>query len=49
MRELLITQKDILLRLERMEKQVEHNSHDIQLIFTALKKLLNPPMNQDKE
>jgi ORF6N domain len=43
MRELLLTHKDILIKLEQMEKQVTQNSEDIQLIFEALKQLLNPP------
>lgn len=42
MREMLLTHKDILLKLEKFEKQLAINSEDIQLIFKALKKLLNP-------
>src|SRR5258706_16002318 len=37
LRELLLTHKDILLKLEQLEKQVVQNSEDIQMIFTALK------------
>ena len=43
LRELLLTHKDILLKLEQLERQVVQNSADIQMIFTALKQLLNPP------
>jgi hypothetical protein len=43
MRELLLTHKDILLKLEQLENQVTQNSEDIQTIFAALKELLNPP------
>ncbi|HEV7230508.1 MAG TPA: ORF6N domain-containing protein [Bacteroidia bacterium] len=43
MRELLLTHKDILLQLERMETQVLKNSEDIKTLFSALRKLLNPP------
>ena len=43
LRELLLTHKDILLKLEQLERQVVQNSEDIQMIFTALKSLLNPP------
>src|ERR1044071_2079883 len=43
LREMLLTHKDILLKLEQLEKQVIQNSEDIQMIFTALKELLNPP------
>jgi hypothetical protein len=42
MRELLSTHKDILLQLEKLEKQVGENSDDIYKIFSALKKLLDP-------
>jgi hypothetical protein len=42
LRELLLTHKDILLKLEQLERQVVQNSEDIQMIFTALKQLLNP-------
>jgi len=43
MREMLLTHKDILLKLEKFEKQLVHNSEDIHLIFQALKQLINPP------
>jgi hypothetical protein len=41
MREFLLTHKDILIKLEQIEKQTIHNTEDIQLIFEYLKKLLN--------
>ena len=43
MREILLTHKDILLRLEKIEKKLAGHDEDIQLIFQYLKKLLNPP------
>ena len=50
MRALLLTHKDILVKLERVEKallkqDVRMNKHEenIQMIFEALKRLLNPP------
>jgi len=43
MREMLLTHKDILIKLEQFEKQIVKNSEDIQLIFDALKQLLSPP------
>jgi len=50
MRELLLTHKDILIKLEQMEKQLikqggklKKHGEDIQLIFEYLKQLLNPP------
>jgi hypothetical protein len=48
MRKMLLTQKDILLKLEEMEKQVARNDKDIQLIFSALKQLLNPQNSGNK-
>ncbi len=42
MRELLLTHKDILLKLEQIEKQVIQNSDDVAIIFETLKQLLNP-------
>ncbi len=42
LREMLLTHKDILLKLELLEKQVVQNSEEIQTIFSALKQLLNP-------
>jgi ORF6N domain-containing protein len=50
MREMLLTHKDILVKLEQIEKTLlQHDSRmdrhedQIQLIFGALKQLLNPP------
>jgi hypothetical protein len=50
MRELLLTNKDILIRLEQMEKKIlrqggkmKKHDEDIQMIFEALKQLLDPP------
>lgn len=43
MRALLMTHKDILLQLEKMEKKLGKHDEQIALVFTYLKKLLNPP------
>ena len=43
MREMLLTHKDILLQLEKVEKKLTGHDEDIALIFGYLKKLLNPP------
>ena len=43
MKEILLTNKDILLKLEQMEKDVKTNKKDIALIFEALKQLLQKP------
>lgn len=49
-REVLLTHKDVLLKMEQLEKTMlkqdeKTNKHEeeIQLIFNALKQLLNPP------
>jgi hypothetical protein len=43
MRELLISKKDILLQLEKIEGRLTKHDFQIALIFQHLKKLLNPP------
>jgi phage regulator Rha-like protein len=43
MKEMLLTHKDILLQLHKIEKKLTAHDEDIQLIFQYLKKLLNPP------
>jgi hypothetical protein len=43
MKELLLSHKDILLKLEKMEKDVKSNKEDIAMIFEALRQLLNQP------
>lgn len=42
-RQMLSTHKDILLKLEQIEKQTTNNSKDIQVIFRALKQLIEQP------
>lgn len=46
MKEMLLDNKDILLKLEKMEKDVKENKHDIAIIFEALKQLLDPPQSK---
>lgn len=55
LREMLLTHKDILLKLEKVEKELMKqetptttNEDNIQMIFEALKKLLNPPADPRK-
>jgi len=43
MKELLITHKDILLQLEKIERKLTGHDEDIALIFQYLKQLLNLP------
>ena len=42
-REMLLTNKEILLKLEQLERKASGHDEEIRLIFDALKKLLNPP------
>lgn len=50
MREMLLTHRDLLLKMEQLERKIlgqDERAHkheeEIQLIFNALKQLLNPP------
>jgi hypothetical protein len=43
MREILLTHKDILLQLEKIETRLTGHDEDLQLVFKYLKQLLNPP------
>jgi phage regulator Rha-like protein len=43
MKEMLLTHKDILLQLQKIENKLTAHDEDIKLIFLYLKKLLSPP------
>src|SRR5215831_3981236 len=43
MREIMLTNKDMLLKPEQLEKDVSKNKQDITLIFQALRQLLSKP------
>ena len=43
MREMVLTNKDILLKLEEIERKLDSHDNDIDQIFGYLKELLNPP------
>lgn len=56
LREMLISHKDLLVKLERLEKKLlkqdersKKAEEDIQIIFQALKRLLNPPLPERKK
>jgi hypothetical protein len=56
MREMLLTHKDILIKLEKLEKKMviqsknlKKHENEIQIIFKALKQLLNPPAQPRKQ
>jgi phosphomevalonate kinase len=46
LREMLFTNKDILLKLEKLEHQVGEHSNEIQVIFKYLKELLTPEQSE---
>jgi hypothetical protein len=46
LRELVLTNKDILLKLEQLEKKLSNHDEEIELIFDTLKELIKP---QNKE
>lgn len=43
MREMLSAHKEVLLKLDQLEKKITGHDADIQVIFGALKQLLGPP------
>jgi ORF6N domain-containing protein len=49
MRQLLLTHKDILLQLEKIEKKLTRHDDDIALIFEYLKQLLTPPQTTRRQ
>lgn len=56
LREILLTHKDILLKLEQLEttiikqdKRIGKHEDEIQLIFNALKQLLHPQQQPRKQ
>jgi hypothetical protein len=48
LREMMLTHKDLLLKVEQLENKVVSNSREIQVIFEALKELLQPPAVERK-
>ena len=44
MREMLLTHKDILLQLEKIEQKLAGHDEQIEQVFLYLKQLLNPPL-----
>lgn len=55
-REVLLTHKDVLIKLEQLEKKLilqeetsKKHENEIQIIFKALKELLNPPAQPRKQ
>ena len=48
LRELLLTHKDLAQKLEELERKYQLHETDIQVIFEAIKKLLEPPSEPPK-
>ena len=48
LKEMLLTHKDILLQMQKVENKLTEHDEDIKLIFEYLKKLLNPPQEPRK-
>lgn len=46
MREMLISNKDILLKMKELEEEVVSNSADIRVLFEAMKQLLTTPKKE---
>jgi hypothetical protein len=42
LREMLMTNKDILLKLEKLERRLINHDQDIKIVFEYLRELLNP-------
>lgn len=49
LREMLLTHKDILLKIEQIEKKVTGQEYEIQMIFSAIKELLDPTQGPRKK
>jgi hypothetical protein len=48
MREILSTHKDVLAKLDQLERKVIAQDQDIQVIFNYLRELLNPNTNETR-
>ena len=48
MKELLIMHKDILVKLEQLEKQTDKHDDQIKLIFSYIKKLVEQPKEETR-
>jgi hypothetical protein len=44
LRGMLMTNKDILLKLEKLERQVSNHDENFKIVFKYLKELLSPPV-----
>lgn len=49
LREMLLSNKEILLKLEKLERTVMSHDEELKLLFKYLRELLNPPEEPRKE
>jgi hypothetical protein len=49
MREVLLSHKDLLLRLDQLERRVGKNDEDIPMVFQVLRQLISPPSTPGKK
>jgi len=49
MQEMLINYKDVLLKIEHLEKQTLQNTTDIQIVFEYIKQLIIPPEQANRK
>lgn len=49
LREMVLTNKDILLKLEQVENKITKHDDEIQEIFSYLRKLINPPQESRRK
>ncbi len=49
MRRLLMTQKELMIKVEKMERNLENQSHEIKLLFDYIKKLMITNKKQLKQ
>ena len=48
LRGIVIDQKDILIKLEQMERTVDKHDQDIKVVFAYLRELLNPKSEPER-
>jgi len=49
LREVLLTHKDVLIRLEKLEQNVSRHDEEVKVIFNAIRELFNPSQKPRKK
>ncbi len=49
MREMLLTHKDLILKIEKIERNVEGQEHEIKVLFEYIKKLIDVKEQQEEQ